>query len=169
VPAIPHVDRATIERALERFDRELRDGPDWRQWEERTKYKFAIEHDGRRYPVRLAISLATGYPRRDFGGREANDYAIERGFKIVLLRPPGSGLQASIESILSMYAAARIQPFTGAHPASKAVEELADQLALKKKFCSVKCRTTYWNRRRDQRRAAAAAQPAPRVRARVGR
>ena len=50
MPDIPDVDRLTLERALERFDRDYRDGSDWVGWEERAAYKFAIEHNGRRYP-----------------------------------------------------------------------------------------------------------------------
>ena len=39
------------------FDQELRDGSEWKDWEEREKY--AIEYEGRRYPVKAIVSMAT--------------------------------------------------------------------------------------------------------------
>lgn len=50
---------------------------------------YAIEHEGRRYPVKQIVSIATGAPVGSFSGGksggQANRYAQERGFTVVPL------------------------------------------------------------------------------------
>ena len=46
--------------AMARFDRDFRDATEWASWEQNKAYLYAIEHDGRRYPVKQIISMATG-------------------------------------------------------------------------------------------------------------
>ena len=65
---IPPVDRGEIELAMLRFDRELRDSPEWRDWESNRAHRYAIEQDGRHYPVKRVISLATGAAVTEFSG-----------------------------------------------------------------------------------------------------
>jgi 5-methylcytosine-specific restriction protein A len=52
-------------------------------------HRYAIEHAGRRYPVKQIISTATGIPVSDFSGGQAagdaNQYAVSRGFAVVEL------------------------------------------------------------------------------------
>jgi hypothetical protein len=44
---IPHVPPDTLRDAMERFDGELRDTPDWSNWEQNRANKYAIdENDG---------------------------------------------------------------------------------------------------------------------------
>lgn len=84
---IPDVPRDTILDAMARFDAELRDSPEWADWERRPGYKFAIEEQGRRYPIKQVLSMATDAPVSTFsGGEEANGYARQRGFQVVQLR-----------------------------------------------------------------------------------
>jgi len=87
---IPDVSAETLRGAMGRFDRELRETLDWTDWEKNRAHLFAIEHEGRRYPVKQIMSLATGTPVSDFsGGRaagDANEYVTSRGFTIVELR-----------------------------------------------------------------------------------
>jgi 5-methylcytosine-specific restriction protein A len=88
---IPSVDPAAITTALERFDRELRGAPDWVAWEENKAFKYAVVHEGRHYPVKTIISLATGVSPNTFSGgqgsSQANDYIRHLGFTVVPLRP----------------------------------------------------------------------------------
>jgi 5-methylcytosine-specific restriction protein A len=88
--AIPLVSAEALRAAMTRFDRELRDTPDWAAWEQNRAHRYAIEHDGRRYPVKQIVSIATGMPVSEFSGGEAagqaNEYAAERGLIIVELR-----------------------------------------------------------------------------------
>jgi len=73
-----------------RFDRDLRATPDWADWEQNRAHRYAIEHDGRRYPVKQIVSLATASPVSDFSGGQAagdaNQYISSRGFTVVELR-----------------------------------------------------------------------------------
>ena len=66
-----------IRNAMQRFDAELRDTADWKNWEDNNSYKFALIDDhGRRYPMKEVISMATGTPKADFsGGDEAIRFA----------------------------------------------------------------------------------------------
>jgi hypothetical protein len=56
---IPAVDSHAILQAMRRFDQELRDSRDWAAWEQKQAHKYAIEHGGRRYPVKQIVSLVS--------------------------------------------------------------------------------------------------------------
>lgn len=95
---IPDVDRSRIEVALAEFDDRLRETKPWFKWESRASQLYAIEHDGRRYPPKKIIELATGMPVGKFyGGRPANRYVEERGFKVVTLPRPDARSATSLE------------------------------------------------------------------------
>lgn len=84
---IPTVSRDQLIAAMERFDRELRETESWRNREQRGNHRYAIEHNGRRYPVKQIISMATGLAVSTFsGGQESNRHVMERGFSVVALR-----------------------------------------------------------------------------------
>lgn len=77
--------------AMARFDRDLRDARDWQNWTEDQRRKYAILHNGRRYPVKQIISMATGVPLSKFVGGEsqpgdANHVARKYGLTIESLR-----------------------------------------------------------------------------------
>jgi len=79
--------REELIAAMDKFDAELRDSKDWQGWEDKKNHKYAILHEGKRYPVKEIIHLATGVPVGSFsGGTAANGYMEKRGFKIVKLR-----------------------------------------------------------------------------------
>jgi hypothetical protein len=81
---IPDAPRELILDAMARFDRELRDSPEWTNWEEQGNHRYAIAHDDKRYPVKQIIAMATGIERSTFtGGNQANSYVEARGFTIV--------------------------------------------------------------------------------------
>jgi 5-methylcytosine-specific restriction enzyme A len=88
--AIPNVPPEAFSAAMERFDRELRETAVWADWEQNRTHRYAIEHAGRRYPVKQIISTATGIPVSDFSGGQAagnaNRYAISHGLAVVELR-----------------------------------------------------------------------------------
>jgi hypothetical protein len=118
---IPPTTRESLLNALERFDTELRDKPEWADWENNEAHKYAISHAERSYPVKKIISMATGLPVSGFsGGSEANGFIEQLGFRVVQLREgdeAGATLQSLIEKILSEHASARSgQPFGSAHP-----------------------------------------------------
>jgi 5-methylcytosine-specific restriction protein A len=85
--AIPAVEKAIIEQALLKFDREFRATPEWADWEHNKTHEFAIHASDRLYPVNKVISLATELPVNEFTGSvPINGYLSARGFEIVDLR-----------------------------------------------------------------------------------
>jgi hypothetical protein len=73
-----------------RFDQDQRGRSDWTGWEKNRAHRYAIEHDGRRYPVKQIVSMATGMPVSEFSSGQAagdaNQYVASRGFGMVELR-----------------------------------------------------------------------------------
>lgn len=95
---IPKTTPEIIVKALERFDQELRDSADWSGWEQKENHKFAIQYNGRLYPVKKIISLATNTPVNSFsGGSEANRYMTNMGFTVVRLREDGENGEPNIK------------------------------------------------------------------------
>lgn len=88
---IPETTQDAFIKAMTRFDQELRTSSEWADWEHDVRHIYAIEYQGRRYPVKHIISMATGAPKTGFsGGSEANSYVGRLGFTILKLRadPP---------------------------------------------------------------------------------
>jgi MrcB-like, N-terminal domain/AAA domain (dynein-related subfamily)/EVE domain len=83
---IPDISIEDITAALEIFDKDLRDTPEWDDWERKGNYKYAIDQNNKLYPPKFIIHLATGVPLYTFsGGSEANDFLHKKGFKVVRL------------------------------------------------------------------------------------
>lgn len=81
---IPDVPESTILDAMKKFDEEYRNKAEWLNWQNNRNHKYAIEREGRLYPVKQIISMATGQPVSSFsGGHESNSYLAKKGFKIV--------------------------------------------------------------------------------------
>jgi hypothetical protein len=123
--ALASTDPARINEALDRFDREERPSPKWQGWEAKDNYKYAIAKNGRLYPPKEIIALATGTPTSNFsGGAEANGYLRRHGFQIEALRLPAEGeVQTALHDLLVTKAPSPIEP-------SDAYRLLADQFAL---------------------------------------
>ena len=68
--AIPSVPAEALREAMERFDRELRPTANWVNWEQDRRHRYAIEDDGRRYPVKQIISP---HPARRPGPARPNE------------------------------------------------------------------------------------------------
>jgi hypothetical protein len=86
----PPVSAEALLDAMARFDRDLRHAANWVKLERDRRHRYAIEHEGRRYPVKQIISMATAMRVRDFSSGwksgDANRYVGFRGFAIVKLR-----------------------------------------------------------------------------------
>ncbi|NLJ40746.1 MAG: HNH endonuclease, partial [Clostridiales bacterium] len=65
---ITDVSEGTILDAMKRFDEEHRNNADWLNWQNNKNHKYAIQRDGRLYPVKQIISMATGQPVSSFSG-----------------------------------------------------------------------------------------------------
>ncbi len=107
--ALPPVNPTRIDEALDRFDREERASPEWQGWEARKRYKYAIAKNGRLYPPKEIIALATGVATADFsGGAETNGYLRKHGFQIGALRLPSEGeVQPALHDLLLTRAPSR--------------------------------------------------------------
>src|SRR4051812_43351677 len=79
-----------------------RNSPRWQGWETRESYKYAIAKNGRLYPPKEIIALATGTPNSHFsGGAEANGYLRKLGFRVEALRLLTEGqAQAALHDLL---------------------------------------------------------------------
>ncbi|MDG2319948.1 MAG: HNH endonuclease [Rhodospirillaceae bacterium] len=84
---VPPTNSAEIKRAIRKFDQDLRDAPEWKDWELKKNYKFALQYEGQSYPVKMILSLATGIDRNEFsGGKDAghaNSVVEDLGFKVI--------------------------------------------------------------------------------------
>ena len=84
--ALPIVGRAELLAALVSFDQELRDTVAWAGWEVNAAHIFAAVHDGKRYPPKRIIFIATGMPADSFsGGHQSNTYLTALGFEVARL------------------------------------------------------------------------------------
>lgn len=84
---LPRATAAQVQLALETFDKDLRGTERWLNWESKGRAKFAIEHGGKRYPVKRIVSMATGADVHTFsGGTQANEYISNLGFKVIEVR-----------------------------------------------------------------------------------
>lgn len=83
---ISPVERSSILAALNKFDEELRNTSEWAGWENKKTQRHAIDFEGKLYPPKKIISLATGRPVSAFsGGPQSNNYLRALNFKIILL------------------------------------------------------------------------------------
>ncbi|MGO9340099.1 MAG: HNH endonuclease [Terracidiphilus sp.] len=83
-------DRASLISAMRAFNRDLRDTEHWLGWEDNKTHKYAIDHDGKHYPVKQILSMATGVPVSDFSGGvgpgNANSVVKRADLRVIPLR-----------------------------------------------------------------------------------
>lgn len=110
---LPEIDRLDLLDALEIFDREHRGNGRWEDWQSNQNHKYAIKHEGRLYPVKQVVSLATGLSNRAFsGGDEANSYVRNYGLDVVRLREEENVISEALGEILDTYIEVRTsEPF----------------------------------------------------------
>src|SRR5580700_5910773 len=71
-----------------------------RGWEANRNFDYALVFEGRRYPPKEIISIATGVPASTFsGGLESNSYLRKLGFTVVRL--PADERDESTETLWS--------------------------------------------------------------------
>lgn len=70
------VSREKLILAMTEFDETLRETPSWEGWEQKQNHRYAIVQNGKLYPVKQVISMATGTPKSQFlgGYKEALPY-----------------------------------------------------------------------------------------------
>jgi hypothetical protein len=87
---IKDVSAEAVSEAIAEFDTFWRDSEEYSGWEQNRNYLHAIVANGRLYPPKMVISLATGLPTNTFyGGEPSNSYLRARGFKVIRLRQKG--------------------------------------------------------------------------------
>lgn len=108
---LPETTRSEILQVFEEFDEEHRGEGRWADWQSNRNYKHAIEHEGRLYPVKQIISMATGRPTNSFsGGEQANSYVENYDFDVVRLRE--QPLREALKEVLDIYVETReSEPF----------------------------------------------------------
>ena len=88
--AISDATQHSIRKAMDKFDREIRDTSDWADWESDGRQRYAILYEGKRYPPKKILSVATNTHVSEFGGGEssgrANRIVEQQGFEIISLR-----------------------------------------------------------------------------------
>lgn len=108
---IPDTTIEKLEEALSAFDQKLRNTDEWKGWEKKGNYKYAIKYNGKLYPPKHIIYLATDAPTHTFsGGDEANDFLRKKGLTIISLNPIQeihmssiNPIQITFQEILSRY------------------------------------------------------------------
>ncbi len=84
---LPTVKKEKLERALKQFDERFRDSAEWKGWTDNQAHRYAISANGKLYPAKKIVSLATGTPVGLFsGGQPTNGYLKRHGFTIVGLQ-----------------------------------------------------------------------------------
>lgn len=81
---LPPVKKEKLDRALRQFDEKFRNKPEWQGWIDNQAHRYAITENGRLYPAKKIVSLATGTPVGLFsGGQPTNGYLKRHGYTIV--------------------------------------------------------------------------------------
>jgi 5-methylcytosine-specific restriction enzyme A len=78
-------DRADVLRALAVFDREWSDTHLYDDWLAKRSYRYALSFNGRLYPPKRILSLATGVDIRQFSGgvAQTNRILCSLGFEVI--------------------------------------------------------------------------------------
>lgn len=122
--AIPPVDRQRVVDALREFDETVRSSPEFLNWEDNLAQTYALTHEGKRYPPKKVVSLATGAPVDSFnGGLETNNYLSARGFTVSRLREVA--LSETFQAILERYPILRSSTKFGGNAEAKELFQAA--------------------------------------------
>jgi len=78
------ITREQVLGALRQFDSAYRDTNDYDGWLDKRTYKYAVRHDGRLYPCKHILSVASGFDLTEFGGGQQTNSKFEGlGFEVV--------------------------------------------------------------------------------------
>lgn len=113
--AIPRVSKEKIIEAIQDFETKLLPTDEWRNWESNAVQVWALVHEGKNYPPKKIVSMATGLSVKDFsGGPETNSFLNNLGFDVTKLHQ--ISLDSVFKSILQRYDDARRNTgFSGNH------------------------------------------------------
>lgn len=121
----PNLTNKSVIAAMHDFDSKLRHAKEWVDWEENKTHRYAIENNGKLYPVKKIASIASGVAVKDFsGGRyagHANGLIEAVGFKVMPLRG-GNPDWTRDELILALNVYLKHRP----NPPDKASQEIID-------------------------------------------
>jgi hypothetical protein len=131
--AISTSTKEAVQKAMQRFDLEIRDTAEWLQWEQKNNHKFAFVYNDRRYPMKEVISIATGTPKEDFsGGEEAIRFAERLGFEVEALHLPAEAeIAAALHDLL-------LEAFPKSVEPKEAYDKLADHFHLSRSLRTLK-------------------------------
>jgi 5-methylcytosine-specific restriction protein A len=105
---------AKVLAAMRKFDRELRSTPDWANWDARKNHLYALLHEGKKYPVKEVVSVATGIPVGQLYGGEGHGHAntFFRGlpFRIISLHSNPDWVRDELILALNLYLKHRPNP-----------------------------------------------------------
>lgn len=89
-----------LRRAMEEFDQSMREDREWSAWTENSSYKFAIFNNGRIYPVKQIVSMATGLPRSAFSsGAQANTIVSKCGLRVLSLKESSWSVKSENDAV----------------------------------------------------------------------
>ena len=104
--------RDSILAAIIKFDAEMRDTSEWRNFEQDKRYRQYLEFEGKRYPVKLIVGLASRAERGVFHANEAANVLKSMAFLVKPLHSlEENALGKSIQTVLSEYGQARTEKF----------------------------------------------------------
>jgi hypothetical protein len=87
---VPIPSRDAVISAISEFDAAHRAAPEWAIWETSASHRFAVRHDGKLYPLKMVLQLASGIERSEFSGGMAKGQAgailKQAGFDVIDLR-----------------------------------------------------------------------------------
>jgi hypothetical protein len=123
--AIPQVSTADILQAIRQYEAQSEASNVLTNWQKNKAYKFGLSHEGKLYPMKAIISLATGRDVSSFsGGPESIKYIRKLGFSVEPLQLPGeSEIKAALHDLLLLRHPEPVVP-------SGAYQSLADYFSL---------------------------------------
>lgn len=126
----PPLTKQSVLAAMKEFDFTLRNTEEWRNWENNKAHRYAIENEGKLYPVRRIASIASGFPLIEFRSGQkqghVNNLVENLGFRVITLR--GSNPDWTRDELilaLNVYLNHRPNPL---NKASKEIVELSKTL-----------------------------------------
>lgn len=77
------ITREKIIQVLNQFDRTYPDSNNYDNWLDKGAYRYALHHNGRRYPCKYILSEASGFSTESFSGDEQTNRVFrDLGFEV---------------------------------------------------------------------------------------
>ena len=79
------ITRQAVLQVIQRFDQDYPDTNQYDNWLDKDTYRYALHHNGRRYPCKYILSEASGVPTTEFsGGEQTNRVFRHLGFEVTV-------------------------------------------------------------------------------------